>query len=72
MGNPPYSAKQKNEDGNQIRTTYEKLDASLQNSWVETSTATNKNNLFDSYIRAMRWSSDRISDNGVIGFITNN
>ena len=72
MGNPPYSAKQKNEDGNQIRTTYKKLDTSLKNSWVETSTATNKNNLFDSYIRAMRWSSDRISDNGVIGFITNN
>nr|WP_238333575.1 N-6 DNA methylase [Fructilactobacillus sanfranciscensis] len=72
MGNPPYSAKQKNEDGNQIRTTYQKLDASLQNSWVETSTATNKNNLFDSYIRALRWSADRISDNGVIGFITNN
>ena len=72
MGNPPCSAKQKNEDGNQIRTTYQKLYASLQNSWVETSTATNKNNLFDSYIRAIRLSADRISDNGVIGFITNN
>ena len=72
MGNPPYSAKQKNEDGNQIRTAYEKLDSSLQTFWVKTSTATNKNNLFDSYIRAMRWSSNRISDNGVIGFITNN
>ncbi|WP_270749044.1 DEAD/DEAH box helicase [Lactococcus petauri] len=72
MGNPPYSAKQKNEDGNQGRTTYDKLDASLQTSWVATSTATNKNNLFDSYIRAMRWSADRIQGNGVIGFITNN
>ncbi|SCC06414.1 DEAD/DEAH box helicase [Weissella bombi] len=72
IGNPPYSAKQKNEDGNQIRTVYEKLDTSLQNSWIETSTATNKNNLFDSYIRAMRWSANRISENGIIGFITNN
>lgn len=72
IGNPPYSAKQKNEDKNQRKSSYPILDESLKKSWVETSTATNKNNLFDSYIRAIRWSSNRIQSNGVIGFITNN
>ncbi|MBC6416628.1 MAG: damage-inducible protein, partial [Rhodospirillales bacterium] len=32
--------------------------------------ATNKNALYDSYIRAIRWASDRIGDRGVIGFVT--
>src|SRR5699024_9027520 len=50
IGNPPYSAKQKNEDGNQVKVKYSNLDKSLQRYWVEKSTATNKNNLFDSYI----------------------
>ena len=72
IGNPPYSAKQKNEDKNQRKSSYPILDESLKKSWVETSTAKNKNNLFDSYIRAIRWSSNRIQSNGVIGFITNN
>lgn len=72
IGNPPYSAKQKNEDGNQVKVKYSNLDKSLQRYWVEKSTATNKNNLFDSYIRALRWSANRIQRNGVIGFITNN
>ena len=30
-----------------------------------------KNILYDSYIRAIRWASDRIGDSGVIGFVTN-
>src|SRR5699024_277589 len=71
IGNPPYSAKQDNEDGNQSRIQYPKLDASLRTTWIETSTATNKNGLLDLYIRAMRWSANRIKENGVIGFITN-
>ncbi|XKE94435.1 DEAD/DEAH box helicase family protein [Metaplanococcus flavidus] len=71
IGNPPYSAKQDNEDGNQARYNYPILDASLRTKWIETSTATNKNGLLDSYIRAMRWSANRIKGNGIIGFITN-
>src|SRR5699024_1118189 len=38
IGNPPYSAKQDNEDGNQSRIQYPKLDASLRTTWIETST----------------------------------
>src|SRR5699024_8118311 len=33
--------------------------------------ATNKNSLYDSYMRAIRWASDRIGGEGVIGFVTN-
>ena len=71
MGNPPYSAKQNNEDGNQIRVNYPNLDRCLRKDWIETSTATNKNGLLDSYIRALRWSANQLKGNGVIGFITN-
>ncbi|RME61323.1 damage-inducible protein, partial [Candidatus Parcubacteria bacterium] len=39
--------------------------------YAEHSTATNKNSLYDSYIRAIRWASDRIGQEGVIGFVTN-
>jgi len=35
------------------------------------STATNKNALYDSYIRAIRWASDKVGDSGIIGFVTN-
>ena len=35
------------------------------------SQATSRRNLYDSYVRAIRWSSDRIGKSGVIGFVTN-
>lgn len=72
IGNPPYRAKQSNEDSNFSRVNYPNLDSSLRRKWVETSSATNKTGLMDSYIRALRWSTNRIKDSGVIGFITNN
>ena len=35
------------------------------------SSATNKNSLYDSYIRAIKWASLRIKDRGVIAYVTN-
>src|SRR5699024_8463943 len=72
IGNPPYRAKQSNEDSNFSRVNYPNLDSSLRRKWVETSRATNKTGMMDSYIRALRWSTNRIKCSGVIGFITNN
>ncbi|WP_220751171.1 type ISP restriction/modification enzyme [Apilactobacillus xinyiensis] len=72
MSNPPYFAKQSNEDDNQTKSKYELLDNSIEKSYSKLSSAQNKNGLTDSYIRALRWASNRISNNGVIGFITNN
>jgi predicted helicase len=38
---------------------------------VEQSTSTNINSLYDSYIRALRWASDRVKDKGIICFVSN-
>ncbi|OZB78559.1 MAG: damage-inducible protein [Halothiobacillus sp. 13-55-115] len=71
MGNPPYSAGQERANDNNQNVAYEYLDSRIRNTYVENSSATNKNGLYDSYIRAIRWASDRIGDSGVIGFVTN-
>ncbi|NTJ93345.1 DEAD/DEAH box helicase [Enterococcus faecium] len=70
IGNPPYSAKQNSVNDNNANMKYPKLDERLANTYVKESTAINKNNLYDSYIRAFRWASDRISEKGVIGFVS--
>lgn len=71
IGNPPYSAGQDSANDNNANVAYPKLDERIRTTYAEQSTATLKNALYDSYIRAIRWSSDRIKDRGVIGFVTN-
>lgn len=71
MGNPPYSAGQDSANDNNQNINYPKLDARLGETYVAATTATNKNALYDSYIRAIRWASDRVGDRGIIGFVTN-
>lgn len=71
IGNPPYSAGQKSANDDNANIAYPKLDDSIRNSYAAHSTATNKNALYDSYIRAIRWASDRIGNSGVIGFVSN-
>jgi type III restriction protein res subunit len=71
IGNPPYSVGQTSANDNNANIAYPHLDEQIRSTYTEYSTSTNKNALYDSYIRAIRWASDRIGDNGVIGFITN-
>ena len=71
IGNPPYSAGQSSANDNAANLSYTNLDAKIEETYAEASTATNKNSLYDSYIRAFRWASQRIGDEGVIGFVTN-
>lgn len=71
IGNPPYSAGQTNANDNNQNVTYPFLDEHIRSTYSERSKATNKNALYDSYIRAIRWASDRIGNSGVIGFVTN-
>ena len=73
IGNPPYSAKQKNANDNAKNEYYHKLDEDVSNTYAAASTANNKNSLHDSYIKAFRWASSRLNERegGVIGFITN-
>ena len=70
MGNPPYSAGQTSANDNNANIAYPSLDQRIRETYAEHSTAINKNSLYDSYIRAIRWASDRIGDQGVIGFVT--
>lgn len=71
IGNPPYSVGQRSANDNNQNTPYPKLDARIEETYAAASTATNKNSLYDSYIRAFRWASDRLAEDGVLAFITN-
>jgi len=71
MGNPPYSAGQTSENDNNKNVNYPYLDEKIANTYAKNSMATLQKNLYDSYIRAIRWASDRIENKGVIGFVTN-
>ena len=71
IGNPPYSVGQTSANDNNANIAYPHLDEQIRSTYAEYSTSTNKNALYDSYIRAIRWATDRVGNNGVIGFITN-
>ncbi|WP_375666753.1 type ISP restriction/modification enzyme, partial [Bartonella sp. TT121SHDZB] len=71
FGNPPYSVGQKNENDNAKNTPYPILDKRIAETYAVHSKASSMRTLYDSYIRAIRWASDRIKDRGVIGFVTN-
>jgi predicted helicase len=71
VGNPPYSAGQGSENDNNKNLSYPKLDEWIRTTYAARSTATLKNSLYDSYIRAFRWATDRIGDRGIVCFVTN-
>lgn len=71
MSNPPYSAGQKNLDDNNPNLDYPDLDEMIKATYVASGSKGNKNSIYDSYIRALRWASSRIGNSGVIAFITN-
>ena len=72
IGNPPYSVGQKSANDLNANQKYPGLDARISETYAARSTATNKNSLYDSYLRAFRWATDRIGDQGVVVFVTNN
>ncbi|MFV1877929.1 DEAD/DEAH box helicase [Nioella sp.] len=63
IGNPPYAVSH--------HINYPHLDGRIGETYAARSTATNKNALYDSYIRAIRWGSDRLGDSGVLAYVTN-
>ncbi|MDE0481465.1 MAG: N-6 DNA methylase [Candidatus Poribacteria bacterium] len=72
IGNPPYNAWQVNENDNNRNRKYETMDSLIRDTYADDSKATNKNALYDPYIKAIRWASDRIGEEGVVTFVTNN
>ncbi|MFZ5882403.1 MAG: DEAD/DEAH box helicase [Chloroflexota bacterium] len=71
IGNPPYSAQQDSENDNNKNLNYPTLDGRIRNTYAAKSNAKLVKNLYDSYIRAIRWASDRIQDQGIVAYVTN-
>ena len=74
IGNPPYNASQVNENDNNKNRKYKTMDERVADTYSSDSSATNKNALSDPYVKAIRWASDKILDNGegVVAFVSNN
>lgn len=71
IGNPPYSVGQKDANDNAENYIYKHLDSRISETYAKSAKSNLKRSLYDNYIRAFRWASDRIKENGIIGFITN-
>ena len=71
IGNPPYSVGQFNQNDSNQNIAYQYLDKRIEETYARSSSAILKRNLYDSYVRAIRWASDRIKGNGIICFVTN-
>jgi predicted helicase len=73
IGNPPYSVGQKSANDNAQNQEYKKLDGRISKTYAAATDATNKNSLYDSYIKAFRWSTDRLDpiNGGIIAFVSN-
>ena len=72
IGNPPYNAGQLNENDNNRNRKYETMDKLVAETYAKDSKATLRNKLYDPYVKAIRWALDRIGDEGVVAFVTNN
>ncbi|MFZ4815511.1 MAG: N-6 DNA methylase, partial [Phototrophicaceae bacterium] len=74
MGNPPYNTQQENENDNNKNRVYTAaggVDDRIRKTYAKDSKATNKNALSDPYVKAFRWASDRLKDEGIVAFVTN-
>jgi len=72
IGNPPYSVGQKSENDNAKNQEYLKLDKKIASTYVASSNTTMNKALYDAYIKAFRWSTDRLDKNGgIICFVSN-
>ena len=71
IGNPPYNANQANENDNNKNREYPEIDRRIKDSYIKASTA-QKTKLYDMYVRFFRWASDRVHDDGIVAFVTNN
>ena len=88
IGNPPYGANQKKANDNAKKRTYkeaifrdgkeiESVDKRIKNTYLKDEDFPdgkgNVNSVYDNYVRAFRWSTDRLREqDGVIAFVTPN
>ncbi len=74
VGNPPYNTAQVNENDNNKNRKYKTMDARVSHTYARDSVASNKNKLADPYVKAIRWATDKVLENGegVVAFVSNN
>ena len=70
IGNPPYNANQQNENDNNKNRQYPEIDRRISETYIAASTA-QKTKQYDMYKRFIRWASDRLDDDGIVGFVSN-
>ena len=68
--NPPWRAWQKTATDQNPNKGYKILDGRITDTYAAHSTS-KKMSLYDTYLKALRWASDRIKDGGVIALVTN-
>ncbi|KIZ53217.1 helicase [Bacillus safensis] len=71
IGNPPYRIGKNNANDANENVRYLKLEEDIANTYAKFSNSTAKNTLYDSYIKSLRWSTDRLGEKGIVGFVTN-
>ena len=72
IGNPPYNAKQLNENDNNKNRKYPTMGRRVHETYSQASSATLKQALADPYVKAIRWAADRIGEEGIVALVTNN
>ena len=70
MGNPPYNAHQANFNEFNPNRAYPTIDQRIRETYVASGSA-QKTSQYDMYKRFIRWASDRLTDDGIIAFVTN-
>ncbi|WP_300807797.1 type ISP restriction/modification enzyme [uncultured Desulfovibrio sp.] len=73
IGNPPYSVGQRSANDDAQNQSYPRLEQRIADTYAAQSDKTNKNALYDSYIKAFRWAADRLDKQhgGIIAFVSN-
>ena len=71
IGNPPYSKGQGSESDNNQNIHYPKLEENIRRTYVAKSKANAQNATMDSYVKAVRWATDRLTNQGIISFVSN-
>ena len=72
IGNPPYNSRQANENDNNKNRPHTAVDARVRNTFAADSSAQLKNKLYDPYVKAFRYAMDKLGDEGIVTFVTNN
>lgn len=71
MSNPPYSVGQGSANDDNANIKYPTLDRRIAETYVRRSKPGTKTSMYDSYIRAIRWASDRVEESGIVAFVSN-